>query len=218
MPIRSLQCRRWLAQRLGLSLSTLERQRTCCEHNPPPHVVIGWHAGTPRRQAAACGEARCHPCLVLLLHRRGVDASQGPSPRRPIEAIHRVRRRRERGLGLDCVPRGFGSSLIEPYPLRPDIDQTTKKPTRGGWLFLFQINDLPESDVERAMGIEPTASAWEAEVLPLYDARSESRDCTQSGGGGQPGCVVNSRPTCFYWRCHVFCCDLFRVGFADDQR
>ena len=26
--------------------------------------------------------------------------------------------------------------------------------------------------VERAMGIEPTALAWEARVLPLYDARS----------------------------------------------
>ncbi len=25
--------------------------------------------------------------------------------------------------------------------------------------------------VERAMGIEPTALAWEARVLPLYDAR-----------------------------------------------
>ena len=100
----------------------------------------------------------------------------------------------------------------------PAIDQTTKKPTALGWLFLLQTNDLPESDVERAMGIEPTASAWEAEVLPLYDARSESHDCTQSGGGGQPGGVVNSRPTCFYWRCHVFCCDLFRVGFTDDQR
>ena len=26
--------------------------------------------------------------------------------------------------------------------------------------------------MERAMGIEPTALAWEARVLPLYDARS----------------------------------------------
>ena len=35
-----------------------------------------------------------------------------------------------------------------------------------------QINGLREFDVERAMGIEPTALAWEARVLPLYDARS----------------------------------------------
>jgi hypothetical protein len=27
-------------------------------------------------------------------------------------------------------------------------------------------------EVERAMGIEPTAQAWEAWVLPLYDARA----------------------------------------------
>ncbi len=29
--------------------------------------------------------------------------------------------------------------------------------------------------LERAMGIEPTLSAWEAEVLPLNYARSEVR-------------------------------------------
>ena len=27
-------------------------------------------------------------------------------------------------------------------------------------------------EMERAMGIEPTAQAWEAWVLPLYDART----------------------------------------------
>ena len=31
--------------------------------------------------------------------------------------------------------------------------------------------------LERAMGIEPTALAWEARVLPLYDAR-EGRNST----------------------------------------
>lgn len=36
----------------------------------------------------------------------------------------------------------------------PTSDQTTKKPTRKGWLFCLQINDLPEFYVERAMGIE----------------------------------------------------------------
>jgi hypothetical protein len=29
--------------------------------------------------------------------------------------------------------------------------------------------------MERAMGIEPTAQAWEAWVLPLYDARDRER-------------------------------------------
>ena len=27
-------------------------------------------------------------------------------------------------------------------------------------------------NLERAMGIEPTSEAWEASILPLYDARS----------------------------------------------
>ncbi len=31
---------------------------------------------------------------------------------------------------------------------------------------------LLKNSVERAMGIEPTALAWEARVLPLYDARA----------------------------------------------
>ena len=31
----------------------------------------------------------------------------------------------------------------------------------------------PDPDfMERAMGIEPTSEAWEASILPLYDARS----------------------------------------------
>src|SRR5262245_42866352 len=29
--------------------------------------------------------------------------------------------------------------------------------------------------MERAMGIEPTSEAWEASILPLYDARSSVR-------------------------------------------
>ena len=30
----------------------------------------------------------------------------------------------------------------------------------------------PPFVLERAMGIEPTSEAWEASILPLYDARS----------------------------------------------
>jgi hypothetical protein len=30
------------------------------------------------------------------------------------------------------------------------------------------------------MGIEPTSEAWEASILPLYDARSVAFDSTQS--------------------------------------
>jgi hypothetical protein len=32
--------------------------------------------------------------------------------------------------------------------------------------------DLYFGLMERAMGIEPTSEAWEASILPLYDARS----------------------------------------------
>jgi len=39
----------------------------------------------------------------------------------------------------------------------------TKKPTGDGWLFLLQINDLPEFDVERAMGIEHVGLAQAGE-------------------------------------------------------
>ncbi len=38
--------------------------------------------------------------------------------------------------------------------------------------------------VERAMGIEPTAQAWEAWVLPLYDARYRP-DSSRVPGGRQ---------------------------------
>lgn len=41
MSVRSLQTTRWLAQRLGLSVSTIERLRARGERNLPPHVVIG---------------------------------------------------------------------------------------------------------------------------------------------------------------------------------
>ena len=34
------------------------------------------------------------------------------------------------------------------------------------------------------MGIEPTSEAWEASILPLYDARSALADCTHTRGAG----------------------------------
>ncbi len=41
MSVRSLLPTRWLAQRLGLSVSTIERLRARGDRNLPPHVVIG---------------------------------------------------------------------------------------------------------------------------------------------------------------------------------
>jgi hypothetical protein len=34
------------------------------------------------------------------------------------------------------------------------------------------LSGLYTGFMERAMGIEPTSEAWEASILPLYDARS----------------------------------------------
>src|SRR5258708_4482456 len=38
--------------------------------------------------------------------------------------------------------------------------------------------------MERAMGIEPTSEAWEASILPLYDARSAALNSTQNCDAG----------------------------------
>ncbi|MBS1157322.1 MAG: hypothetical protein H6R07_3246 [Proteobacteria bacterium] len=38
---------------------------------------------------------------------------------------------------------------------------------------MFKVINLETLYLERAMGIEPTALAWEARVLPLYDARED---------------------------------------------
>jgi hypothetical protein len=54
-----------------------------------------------------------------------------------------------------CWPSRGSSWITDSLTLpRPDIDQTRKKPTAAGWLFLLQIKDLHEFGVERAMGIE----------------------------------------------------------------
>ena len=41
MSVRTLQPTSWLARRLGLSVSTIERLRARGDQNLPPHVVIG---------------------------------------------------------------------------------------------------------------------------------------------------------------------------------
>lgn len=46
---------------------------------------------------------------------------------------------------------GFGP----PDPVTCSFEQKAKKPTGFGWLFVLQINDLPEFYVERAMGNKP---------------------------------------------------------------
>ncbi len=38
----------------------------------------------------------------------------------------------------------------------------------------YTVRNVGARKVERVMGIEPTSSAWEAEVIPLYDTRAGS--------------------------------------------
>lgn len=44
MHVRSLRPTSWLAQRLGLSVSTIERLRAQGSEALPPHLVIGGHS------------------------------------------------------------------------------------------------------------------------------------------------------------------------------
>ena len=51
----------------------------------------------------------------------------------------------------------FGSEVLPMWPVRS----------------VTHVSGLDPCIMERAMGIEPTSEAWEASILPLYDARSE---------------------------------------------
>ncbi len=71
-----------------------------------------------------------------------------------------------------CSPK-FGTSL----------EQNT--PSEGQYLVVSRREGNRINEVmERAMGIEPTSEAWEASILPLYDARSASLNSTQTGSTG----------------------------------
>ena len=56
---------------------------------------------------------------------------------------------------------------------------------------LYQLSYMGSTELERVMGIEPTSSAWKAEVLPLNYTRADAALCrprfgssSPSGGGG----------------------------------
>ena len=73
-----------------------------------------------------------------------------------------------------CVPSVQQNKAIE-STVQSSTVQLPSKTSR----FLVQFRELSrvratESSgfMERAMGIEPTSEAWEASILPLYDARS----------------------------------------------
>src|SRR5262244_2010227 len=48
--------------------------------------------------------------------------------------------------------------------------------------------------LERAMGIEPTSEAWEASILPLYDARSSPQDSDYTQLSDSPYKMTTSLP------------------------
>ena len=71
-----------------------------------------------------------------------------------------------------CVPSVQQNKALESTVQLSRVPSKTNR-------FLVQFRELSrarstESSVfmERAMGIEPTSEAWEASILPLYDARS----------------------------------------------
>jgi hypothetical protein len=70
--------------------------------------------------------------------------------------------------GLVVPPDGFGST----QRIAPAARETTPNVLRDTPLGT-ELAGIGQRwlGVERAMGIEPTAQAWEAWVLPLYDAR-----------------------------------------------
>ncbi len=64
------------------------------------------------------------------------------------------------------------------------------------------------------MGIEPTSEAWEASILPLYDARSE-RNQTQNSIAARASAIWHGRIRLFpnrSWPCDAVCRLRDRVG------
>ncbi len=91
MPVRALQPTRWLAQRLGLSVSTIERLRARGDRNLPPHVLIG-------PQTIRYDEAVVEAWLAA---RMGWLKPRRRSPQR----CRRSRRRHRRGCALGSARR-----------------------------------------------------------------------------------------------------------------
>lgn len=80
MPTPSLQSTSWLAKRLGLSVSTIERLRARGEGALPPHLVVGRH--TIRYDVAVVEEwlaAKQHGPLVVPLGSPAVTAPVAPT-------------------------------------------------------------------------------------------------------------------------------------------
>ena len=56
------------------------------------------------------------------------------------------------------------------------------------------VSGPDREELERAMGIEPTSEAWEASILPLYDARSSDKASKRNRAPqGLVACAVRVR-------------------------
>src|SRR6266849_6127677 len=64
------------------------------------------------------------------------------------------------------------ASLSSPASHRHKATNPNRQEVIGGVAKQSYRIQLRFRIVERAMGIEPTSEAWEASILPLYDARS----------------------------------------------
>ena len=71
-----------------------------------------------------------------------------------------------RALGTGVSPRGVGNALRKKSKTR----ELSRSPARVG--VDGELRVLFALEMERATGIEPVSEAWEASILPLYDARS----------------------------------------------
>jgi hypothetical protein len=69
------------------------------------------------------------------------------------------------GVGTSGI---FGQRTRELSEYMILVNSLEKEPGTGPW----RARTISRNDMERAMGIEPTSEAWEASILPLYDARS----------------------------------------------
>jgi len=103
MTVCSLQSTRWLAQRLGLSVSTIERLRARGDRNLPPHVVIGpqsirydeavveaWLAARmqgPAAEVAPVADVSASPPKVTTLKRRFVKPPAAPAAVGAVSAL-----------------------------------------------------------------------------------------------------------------------------------
>jgi hypothetical protein len=79
------------------------------------------------------------------------------------------------GPGWLATPYLYDSCIRDFTPVYPGALHLPSKTCSlfGDFQALSRVRAVESSGfMERAMGIEPTSEAWEASILPLYDARS----------------------------------------------